>query len=145
MTTNALINLIKHVQNLQILYFISTQAPCFDKETGELILTGHVEIEAVIPSNSLQEITEIEEGNFETAKNQKAVNLIKHFNKKEVSYKIGQDGTQILITAKIPVMDKEQYTKIMELLFDDKAELEELLAEIEDDYDDYDPDQDDDR
>lgn len=35
----------------------------------------------------------------------------------------------------------------MEILFDDKAELEELLAEIEDeeDFNDYDPDQDDDR
>lgn len=44
-------------------------------------------------------------------------------------------------------MDKEQYAKIMEILFDDKAELEELLAEIEDeeDFNDYDPDQDDDR
>lgn len=54
---------------MQILYFISTQAPCFDKETGTLILAGHTEIEAVIPTNSLQEITEIEKGNFETAEN----------------------------------------------------------------------------
>lgn len=69
MQTNTLINLIKHVQNMQILYFISTQAPCFDKETGTLILAGHTEIEAVIPTNSLQEITEIEKGNFETAEN----------------------------------------------------------------------------
>lgn len=44
------------------------------------------------------------------------------------------------------IADKEQYAKNMELLFDDKAELEELLAEIEDEEDcDYDPGENDDR